>query len=667
MFAAESGPTGPLRPGVLSRALADVFGFDELRPGQAEIIAEILDGQPVVAVMPTGAGKSLCYQLPAIVLGERGGVTLVVSPLIALMKDQVDVLTARGVSAVALTSAQSPEQQRDTLEGLRAGMFTLVYIAPERLRSPRFVDALRAMGDRLALVAIDEAHCISEWGHDFRPDYRRIGELVRALRPPRVAAFTATATPEVRADIAEQLAMTSPRIHVRGFDRPNLSYTVERVRGIEDKSSRLIELARKRDGGVALVYAATRKNAEKYGEVLQRAGMRARVYHAGLDDRSRDDAQDVFMAGKLDAIVATNAFGMGIDKGDIRVVVHADIPRSPEAYYQECGRGGRDGRATRCTLLFGAGDVRLQEFLIDASYPGTEVLRGLWKLLKEQPELGTADGADERLGKHLPGTPHASAVGTALRLLERHGLAVQDGGSWIATRPEPGTYPALDVESLTRRAEVERGKLKAMVDYAWTARCRRQVILAYFGDEEWRDPTRRCGACDVCDAAAHGGGVLDDGTRDAIRGLLLLIGDLHGRFGRTRVAAIANGSDDDERFLELTGRGCLRGWAQKDVLDLLRVLEGAALVEATRGEYPTIATTRRGDAAAVGRVDLDSLGLRVIAPGPRGRGGGKKSYGAGGKKPAFGGGKPAFGGGGGGGGGGKKPFGGSAAAKPRLR
>ena len=615
-MAAESGPTGPLRPptGVLERLLADVFGFDQMRPGQAEIVAEILDGQPVVAVMPTGAGKSLCYQLPAVILGERGGVTLVVSPLIALMKDQVDVLRARGVAAVALTSAQSPDQQRDTLDGLRAGLFTLVYIAPERLRSPRFVDVLRSLGDRLALVAIDEAHCISEWGHDFRPEYRRLGELVRTLRPPRIAAFTATATPEVRADIAAQLAMTDPRIHVRGFDRPNLSYTVERVRGIDDKSGRLIELARKRDGGVALVYAATRKNAEKYGEVLQRAGMRARVYHAGLDDRSRDDAQDVFMAGKLDVIVATNAFGMGIDKGDIRVVVHADIPRSPEAYYQECGRGGRDGRATKCTLLFGAGDVRLQEFLIDASFPGTEVLRGLWKLLKEQPELGAGDAVDERLGRHLPGTPHASAVGSGLRLLERHGLVVKDGNGWVATRPEPGTYPPLDVEGLTRRAEVERGKLKAMVDYAWSSRCRRQIILHYFGDEEWRDAGRRCGSCDVCDAAAHGGGALDDRTRDAIRSLLNLIGGLHGRFGRTRVAALANGSDDDERFSEVPGRGALRGWSQKDLLDLLRVLEGAALIEATRGEYPTIATTRRGDAAAVGRLDLDGHGLRVIAP-----------------------------------------------------
>ena len=245
---------------VLLRALA-LFGHTSLRPGQAEVISDILAGRPVIAVMPTGAGKSLCYQLPAIVMAERGGVTLVISPLIALMKDQVDVLRARGVPAVALTSAAGADEQREVLEGIRAGMFTLIYVAPERFRSPRFLDALRAMGSRLALVAIDEAHCISEWGHDFRPDYRRIGEVVKQLGAPRIAAFTATATPEVRRDIAHQLGLASPQLYVRGFDRPNLHYSVDRAGGGDDKSDKLVELIRTRDGGVALVYAATRKNA----------------------------------------------------------------------------------------------------------------------------------------------------------------------------------------------------------------------------------------------------------------------------------------------------------------------------------------------------------------------------------------------------------------------
>jgi len=597
---------------ILGRALA-TFGHDSLRPGQADVITEIFEGTPVIAVMPTGAGKSLCYQLPAVVLGERGGITLVVSPLIALMKDQVDVLRARGVTAVALTSAATADEQREILDGIRAGAFTLVYVAPERFRSPRFVEALEACASRIALVAIDEAHCISEWGHDFRPDYRRLGQVIANMRPPRLAAFTATATPEVRADIAVQLGMEKHSLHVRGFDRPNLYYAVHKAGGAADKTEQLAELVRMRDGGVALVYAATRKNAETYAQALKKAGMRARVYHAGLEDQVREKAQDVFMAGKLDVIVATNAFGMGVDKSDIRLVVHADIPRSPEAYYQEAGRGGRDGRPTRCVLLFNHGDVRLQEFLIDASYPSAEVLRGLWRLLAERPQLGAlGEGLEERLEAHLPGDPSKAAIGSAIRILERHGMLSRDQDCIAASRPAPGQFAPLDVEALARRAESERSKLRTMVEYAYHPRCRRQMVLDYFGDEDWRDRSKRCGACDNCEAIAQGKHTgPTQAELDAIKSLLMLVGALNGRFGRTRIAALANGSDDDTRFDEMAERGCLRGWSQKHVLDLLRSLEGAGLVEASRGEYPTISTTRRGDLVAIGRLDASDLGIHM--------------------------------------------------------
>jgi len=593
-----------------------------LRPVQADVITDIFAGEPVIAVMPTDAGKSLCYQLPAIVLGERGGVTLVVSPLIALMKDQVDALNARGVRAVALTSASSADEQRTILDGIRAGVFTLVYVAPERFRSPRFVEALRATASKIALVAIDEAHCISEWGHDFRPDYRRLGAILHELAPKRVAAFTATATPEVRRDIAHQLGMKNVRLHVRGFDRPNLYYAVDKVGGADDKTRKLVELVRMRDGGVALVYAATRKNAEAYSHALKQAGMRSRVYHAGLEGEVRERAQDVFMAGQLDAIVATNAFGMGIDKGDIRLVVHADIPRSPEAYYQEAGRGGRDGKPTRCVMLFNHGDIRLQEFLIDASFPSAELLRAMWKLLRDQPKLGTLAKYDEdleaKLRPHLPGNektgraPSNAEVGAALRILERHGMLARDDERISATRPEPGLYAQLDVESLKRRADAERAKLRTMIEYAYYPRCRRQFVLEYFGDEDWTDRDRKCGACDTCEAVASGRSTgLADAEVNAIRGLLLLVGELNGRFGRTRVAAIATATDDDPRFEDLPERGCVRGWSQRQVLDLLRALEGAGLIEASRGEYPTIATTRRGDQAAVGRIDAAELAVQM--------------------------------------------------------
>ncbi len=605
---------------MLERALA-VFGHAALRPGQADVIADIFSGRPVISVMPTGAGKSLCYQLPAVVLGEKGGITLVVSPLIALMKDQVDALTAKGVSACALTSAAGAEEQREIIEGIRAGAYTLVYVAPERFRSPRFVEALQACASRIALVAIDEAHCISEWGHDFRPDYRRLGQVVAALQPPRLAAFTATATPEVRADIAVQLGMGEHSLHVRGFDRPNLFYAVVKAGGAQDKAQKLVELVRMREGGVALVYAATRKNAEVYAQSLKQAGMRARVYHAGLEDEVREKAQDVFMAGKLDVIVATNAFGMGVDKSDIRLVVHADIPRSPEAYYQEAGRGGRDGKPTRCVLLFNHGDIRLQEFLIDASYPSAEVLRGLWKLLAERPQPQGED-LEERLKPALPGDPSKAAIGSALRILERHGMIARDLEQIAARRPAPGQFPPLDVEALARRAESERGKLRTMVEYAYHPRCRRQHVLDYFGDEDWRDRQKRCGACDNCEAVAHGEPVGMSSSEQAhVRALLLLVGSLHGRFGRTKIATIANATDDDGRFDELEKRGCLRGWPQKHVLDLLRALEGAGLVEASRGEYPTISTTKRGDLVAIGKLDPSDLGIQmpVVVKKPRKR------------------------------------------------
>jgi ATP-dependent DNA helicase RecQ len=294
--------------------------------------------------------------------------------------------------------------------------------------------------------------------------------------------------------------------------------------------------------------------------------------------------------------------------------VHADVPRSPEAYYQEAGRGGRDGAPTDCVLLFNHSDVRLQEFLIDASYPSAELLRGMWKILRAQPELGARP---ERLQACLPGAPHASTVSSAIRILLRHGYLRQDGDWLLAVRPDAsGQAHSLDVEELAQRADVERRKLRTMVEYAYYPRCRRQFILEYFGDADWHDRDQRCRACDNCLGVGQAQALTDD-QREAVRGLLALASRLSGRFGRTRLAALATGTDDDDRFLELPERGLLRGQPARFVMDLLRALEGAGLIESSRGDYPTVSITARGRQAADGHVNIDDLAVLVPERGKR--------------------------------------------------
>jgi ATP-dependent DNA helicase RecQ len=345
----------------LENTLRTSFGHASFRQGQREIVESVLSGRPTMAVLPTGSGKSLCYQLPALLLD---GLTLVVSPLIALMKDQVDALTARGIPAACVSSGQSPEAFRLAMDRFRSGALKLLYVAPERFANARFCETLSAA--KVSLFAIDEAHCVSEWGHDFRPDYRRLAEAISLSRAPRVLALTATATREVREDVARSLAMERPEVFVRGFNRDNLHFEVHAAGGEADKYSRVDRLLEKHRGeGSAIVYAATRGHAENAAMHLVENGHRAAPYHAGLDPEVRRKTQERFQAGSLDVIVATNAFGMGIDKSDVRLVAHVGLPRSLDAYYQEVGRAGRDGKASRVVLLFNYGDVKLAEWLID--------------------------------------------------------------------------------------------------------------------------------------------------------------------------------------------------------------------------------------------------------------------------------------------------------------
>lgn len=407
------------------------FGLHDFRPGQERIIAAVLGGHDVLAVMPTGSGKSLCYQLPALALP---GTTIVVSPLISLMKDQVDELNRRGIAARALHSMLSPEAKREALDAARRGALRLLYVAPERFASEPF---LHLMSDiTVSRFVIDEAHCVSQWGHDFRPDYRRLAAGARLCRRseghdgrPPIAAFTATATAEVRDDVAGLLGLDRPQLIVAGFDRPNIYLRVERA-GEYEKDRRLPDLVR---GRRALVYTATRKTAERTAAHLKTHGIIASAYHAGLKDGERTRVQDAFAAGSLPVVCATNAFGMGIDRPDVDAVVHYAIPGSVEAYYQEIGRAGRDGRAATATLLWDYGDVSTRQFLIDCP---------------------KRDNAAHRRGQ-----------------------------------------APLDPEEAARRRALEHAKLQRMVDYADSTICLRATILRYFGDPDVREP---CGACANC-------------------------------------------------------------------------------------------------------------------------------------------------------------------------
>ncbi|HEX5003934.1 MAG TPA: ATP-dependent DNA helicase RecQ [Gemmatimonadales bacterium] len=443
----------PARLAAARAALLQYFGFPEFRPAQRRVIQSVLAGRDALAVLPTGGGKSVCFQVPATVLD---GLTVVVSPLLSLMQDQVEAARRRGLAADALNSAQETEDQRVILEAAVAGGLKLLYVSPERLERLASVLALRQVPVRL--LAVDEAHCISEWGHDFRPSYRLLlAARIRLGRPP-VVALTGSATPEVRADIATSLRL-GPHgrwdLHLNSFDRANLWFGVERVAG-EKERFRVLLAALAPRLGTAIVYAPTRRITEGLAHSLHYAGYRCAAYHAGLDRARRQEVLHQFLEGKLDVVTATSAFGMGIDKPDVRVVVHWMLPPTPESYYQEAGRAGRDGSPSRCLLLYGKGDAELHRRQLDVTFPPELLVQRGWN--------------DPAALARLP-----SNVRDSVERLRKELVPAADRPDWKPVR-------------LRRKRAAAR--IAAMERYATTSGCRRRELLNYFGE--------RMGHCSGC-------------------------------------------------------------------------------------------------------------------------------------------------------------------------
>jgi ATP-dependent DNA helicase RecQ len=432
------------------------FRLSSFRPGQEDVIRTVLEGRDCLCVMPTGGGKSLCYQLPAIALD---GLTIVVSPLIALMKDQVDQLRELGLPVTYINSTLSPDEQSDRLQAVASGQVKMVYAVPERFRSPRFLEAVRAAG--LRLLAIDEAHCISQWGHDFRPDYAKLGHFREALGNPPTIALTATATGDVRRDIVEQLKLDEPETFVSGFARDNLFYRVWRTSGEREKQERLVEFLEATPGS-GIIYASTRRRTEEVAEALgKRLRRKVIAYHAGLLPEPRKAAQEAFMHGDVEIIVATTAFGMGIDKSDVRFVVHYNLPGTLEGYYQEAGRAGRDGLPSECLLLYNASDRYIQEWFIESNYPGPENVELVYEYLASvdaDPIELTQQEIKERLALPIG----ADGVGTCEQLLESAGvlerLVASDNRATVRLDSQ---LPTL-VDLLPKRAKVRRTVLRAI-------------------------------------------------------------------------------------------------------------------------------------------------------------------------------------------------------------
>jgi ATP-dependent DNA helicase RecQ len=474
------------------RVARERLGFDELRPGQLESIESVLDGRDTLCVMSTGSGKSAIYQLAGMLID---GPTVVISPLIALQRDQMDAVDARtdGFEAATLNSTLSERRRGELLDDVEDEEIEFVLLAPEQLANEEVLDRLRSSG--VSLFVVDEAHCVSQWGHDFRPDYLRVGPAIEALGHPPVLALTATAAPPVRDEILELLGMRRPNVVVRGFDRPNLRLEVQRFHEASKKHGALVERVREvagAGGTPGIVYCATKRAAEELAAELRDLGVRADVYHGGLSAKKRERRQQAFMESDgIDVMVATIAFGMGIDKPDIRFVFHHDVSDSVDSYYQEIGRAGRDGEPAEAVLFYRQQDLGLRRFFASGGVKGDEILQVARALRERRGSVRPIELAED-----LPLSDTKIAT-TVQHLVDAGFAAVDDGGGVRALRDGVDLREAVEraAEAEEHRQAFDRSRVEMMRSYAESDGCRRAFLLGYFGERY--DPP--CGNCDVCD------------------------------------------------------------------------------------------------------------------------------------------------------------------------
>ena len=539
----------------LTSLLHQTFGHTSFRANQQAVCEAATNGHDVLLVMPTGAGKSLCYQLPAIARqsAENRSAALVISPLIALMDDQAAKLSSLGLKVARIHSGLPREDSRQACRDYLSGNLDFLFIAPERMRVPGFPEMLAKR--KPALIAIDEAHCISAWGHDFRPDYRSLGDHLPSLRPAPIIALTATATPTVQHDIVAQLRLNAPSLFIHGFRRHNLAIEVVEL-SKPRRNSFVVDLLKPASARPAIVYAPSRKSAEELAQLL---GGSAAAYHAGLDPGTRDRVQTAFLSGKLDTVVATIAFGMGIDKADVRTVIHTALPASVESFYQEIGRAGRDGLPSRTVLLHSFADRKMHDFFLERDYPAATELARVAAVLT--PDLQHPEDLSRRL-RMDPDT-----VANALSKLASQAAAAFDIEGNVRATGNTGWRSGYDAQLNFRRAQIDR-----MAAFAESQGCRMSALIQHFGDTA--DGLRPCGHCDFCSPESTTAQTFRDPTPEEQQHLRSILRALE-----------LNSRSTGRLFTDLTQTPALRGTDRKDFDNLVEALARAGLLTLTTDTF----------------------------------------------------------------------------------